>query len=205
MRWASGILDKRRLERMLGRIMTRLKLFYIGLAGSMIAVGVMAGDSIRQPGAGNEAKPGSFQLRNLKYGELLRPEEARSADGTRIVLYSAQSWKCLTWKFHANGESLFQLQNHYTSKTFAAETGVDKAPAAVTQVPFSKKGEERPTWRFTKLADGSYKITDAKSGKALTAVKEETGSGARIVVQAWKESDAQKWELIEIDAKQLTM
>ena len=80
-----------------------------------------------------------------------------------------------------------------------------KAQAAVAQVPFSKKPEERPTWQFTKLADGSYKITDAKSGKALTAVKEEAGAAVRIVVQAWQESDAQKWELIGIDPKQLTM
>jgi hypothetical protein len=171
----------------------------------MITLGAVAAESASQPKGGKEAKPGSFQIRSLKYRELLRPEEASSADGTRIVLYPAQTWKCLTWKFHANGESLFQLQNHFTSKTFAAEAGVDKALAAVTQVPFSKKGEERPTWRFTKLADGNYKITDATSGKALTAAKEETGSGVRIVVQAWQESDAQKWELIEIDPKQLSM
>ena len=80
-----------------------------------------------------------------------------------------------------------------------------KAQAAVAQVPFSKKPEERPTWQFTKLADGSYKITDAKSGKALTAVKEEAGSGVRIVARAWREGADQKWELIEIDPKQLTM
>jgi hypothetical protein len=199
------LLDKRRLERMLGVIMTRLKLFCTGLAGAMITVGAMAGESASQPVAGKEAKPGSFQIRNLKYGDLLRPEEANSADGTRIVLYPAQTWNCLTWKFHANGESRFQLQNHFTSKTFAAGVGADKAQAAVTQVPFSKKPEERPTWQFTKLPGGSYKITDARSGKALTAAKEGTGSGVRIVVQAWDESDAQKWELIEIDPKRLTM
>ena len=190
---------------MLGVIMTRLKLFCMCLAGSMITLGAVAGESASQPAAGKEAKPGSFQIRNQKYGDLLRPEEANSADGTRIVLYPAQTWKCLTWKFQANGESRFQLQNHFTSKTFAAEAGADKAPAAVTQVPFSKKPEERPTWQFTKLADGSYKITDAKSGKALSAVKEESGSAVRIVAQAWQDSDAQKWELIEIDPKRLTM
>jgi hypothetical protein len=199
------VLDKERLERMLGVIMKRLKLLCVGLAGSIIGLAALAGDSGSQPAAGKEAKPGSFQIRNQKYGDLLRPEEANSADGTRIVLYPAQTWKCLTWRFQANGESRFQLQNHFTSKTFAAGAGADKAPAAVTQVPFSKKPEERPTWQFTKLADGSYKITDAKSGKALTAVKEETGSGVRIVVQAWEESAAQKWELTEIDPKQLTM
>ena len=190
---------------MLGVIMTRLKLFCVCLVGTIITWGAMAGESASQPEVGKEAKPGSFQVRNQKYGNLLRPEEANSADGTRIVLYPAQPWKCLTWKFHGNGESRFQLQNHFTSKTFAAEAGADKAQAAVTQVPFSIKPEERPTWQFTKLADGSYRITDAKSGKALTAVKEEAGAAVRIVVQAWQESDAQKWELIGIDPKQLTM
>ncbi len=75
----------------------------------------------------------------------------------------------------------------------------------MTQVPFSKKPEERPTWQLAKLADGTYKITDTRSGKALTAVKEETGSGVKIVARAWREGADQKWELIEIDPKQWTM
>ena len=165
----------------------------------------MAGDSASQTEAGKAAKPGSFQVRNQKYGDLLRPEEANSTDGTRIVLYPAQPWKCLTWKLHAKGDSGFQLQNHFTGKTFAAEAGAEKAEAAVTQVPFSKKPEERPTWQLVKLSDGTYKITDTKSGKALTAVKEDAGSGVRIVARAWREGADQKWELIEIDPKQLTM
>jgi hypothetical protein len=190
---------------MLGVIMTRLKLFCMCLAGSIIGLAAWAGDSGSQPAAGKEAKPGSFQIRNQKYGNLLRPEEANSADGTRIVLYPAQPWKCMTWRLHGTGDSKFQLQNHFTGKTFAAEAGADKADAAVTQVPFSKKPEERPTWQLVKLTDGTYKITDSKSGKALTAVKEETGSGVRIVARAWRDGAEQKWELIEIDPKQLTM
>ena len=39
----------------------------------------------------------------------------------------------------------------------------------------------------------------------LTAVKEEAGSGVKIVARAWREGADQKWELIEIDSKQLTM
>ena len=185
--------------------MTKLKLFCLWLAGSIIALGATAGDVATQPVAGKPADSASFQVRNQKFGNLLRPEEANGADGTRIVLYPGQPWKCMTWKFHTNGESRYQLQNHFTSKTFAAEPGADTGQAAVTQVPFSKKPDERPTWQFTKLNDGTYKITDAKSGKALTAVKEEAGSTVRIVVRAWQEEAAQKWELIEIDPKQLTM
>ena len=190
---------------MLGVIMTKLKLFCVCLAGSIIALAALAGDTVSQPGAGKAALAGSFQIRNQKYGNLLRPEEANSADGTRIVLYPAQPWKCMTWKLQGNGDAGFHLQNHFTGKTFAAEAGTDKAEAAVTQVPFSKKPEERPTWQLLKLTDGTYRITDTKSGKALTAVKGEGGSGARIVTRAWREEADQKWELIAIDPKQLTM
>jgi hypothetical protein len=61
----------------------------------------------------------SCQLRNKKFGKLLRPEDASGADGARIVLYAAQPWKCMTWKMHPAGESTFNLQNHFTGKTFA--------------------------------------------------------------------------------------
>ena len=190
---------------MVGRTMTRLMLFCVCVAGSIMALVALAGAAGSQQGAGKPVSPGSFQIRNQKYGNLLRPEEANSADGTRIVLYPAQPWKCMTWRLHGTGDSKFQLQNHFTGKTFAAEAGAEKADAAVTQVPFSKKPEERPTWQLVKLTDGTYRITDTKSGKALTAVKEEAGSGVKIVARTWREGADQKWELIEIDPKQLTM
>src|SRR5438067_288718 len=34
----------------------------------------------------------SYQIRNVKYADLLRPEDANNANGTRIVLYPAQPW-----------------------------------------------------------------------------------------------------------------
>ncbi len=125
--WVLRRLDKWQLERMLTATMTKLKVFCVCLAGSISTLGALAADSASQPPGGKEAKPGSFQIRNQKYGNLLRPEEANSADGTRIVLYPAQPWKCVTWKLHGTGDSKFQLQNHFTGKTFAAEAGADTA------------------------------------------------------------------------------
>ncbi len=150
------------------------------------------------------AAPDSCQIRNKKFGELLRPEDANNADGTRIVLYPAQSWRCLTWKMYPAGDSVFRLQNHFTSKTFAPAAKIDGAQAAVTQVPFSNEAPECPAWRFTKLSDGLYQITEAKSGKALTAVRSD-GGGVRVVVAPWQKSDEQKWELLKIDPSKLTM
>ena len=149
------------------------------------------------------AAPESFQIRNKKFGDLLRPEDANNANGTRIVLYPAQSWKCLTWKLHPAGDSVFQVQNHFTSKTFEPSAKADGAQPPVLQVPFSKEAKERPSWRFTKLPDGLYQIIEVKSGKVLTAVPD--GGGARVVVAPLGQGDDQKWELIKTDPSKLTM
>jgi hypothetical protein len=169
---------------------------------ALVALGTAFGAGSSGPAASPSA-PASFQVRNKKFGQLLRPEDANSANGTRLVLYPAQPWKCMTWKFHPAGESAFQLQNHFTSKTFAGEISAEKPLQAVTQVPFAKENDKRPVWQFTKLPDGTYKIADAKSGKVLTAAEDE--SGLRIVLDRWHDTEDQKWELLPIDPKQLTM
>jgi hypothetical protein len=111
-----------------------------------------------------EAK--SYQIRNCKFDLLLRPENANNADGTPIVLYPAASWKCMTWKFSPVGDSTFQLQNHFTGKTFRGTT--NQIPAAVAQVSIGKDAQKRPTWRFTKLPNGFYRIADTGTGQVLT-------------------------------------
>ena len=147
--------------------------------------------------------PASYQIRNKKFGDLLRPEDANSATGTRIVLYPGQPWKCMTWKFNQAAESTYQLQNHFTSKTFAPAAS-EKTEQPVTQVPLPKGAGERPSWKFTKLADGTYKITEPKSDKALTAIKGD-GNTVTIVIAPWEDKADQKWEMLKIDPKQLTM
>jgi hypothetical protein len=169
------------------------------------ALNLSAADSPNQPGGASTASPKSFQIRNHKFGNLLRPEDANNADGTPIVLYPDQPWKCMTWTFHPSGGSSFQLENRFTSKTFAAKAADTQTQATVAQVPFAKNFSDRPTWQFTKLPDGTYKITDPKSGKVMTAVKEENTTRCRIVITAWYDGDDQKWDLSEIDPKVLTM
>ena len=160
------------------------------------------------PANSSDAKspePTTYQVRNQKYRELLRPRDANGANGTRLVLYPPQPWKCMTWRLQPAGEATFQVKNIFTSKTFAAEATTNQAHQAVIQVPMKKDAAEIPTWQFAKLEDGSYKITDAKSGKALTAVKDANDDEVKIAVEPWRNKDEQKWELQKIDPKQLTM
>jgi hypothetical protein len=156
-----------------------------------------------------DSKPGlsatvteSYQIRNKKFGELLRPENANNAEGTRMVLYPAQSWKCMTWKLRPAGDSGFHVQNHLTSKTFIVTK--THGGTNVIQTAFARETGERPVWRFTRLADGSYQITDVKSGAALTALGGDRQT-VRVVVAPWRDKAEQKWELEKTDPATLTM
>jgi Ricin-type beta-trefoil lectin domain-like len=141
--------------------------------------------------------PGSYQIRNCKFGKLLRPEDANNADGTHIVLYSAQPWKCMTWKLIPAGESSFNLKNHFTNKTFEAKTN---GTSSAVQIPWAKETSNRPSWRFTKLPNGFYRITDQRSGDSLTASSEDV-----IILAPWKETPEQQWEFVLTDPAKLTM
>ena len=147
----------------------------------------------------------TYQIRNVKHQDLLRPRDANNANGTPIVLYSAQPWKCMTWRLQPAGEATFHLKNLFTAKTFCAATNTANASSVVTQVPLAKASSESPAWKFTQLTDGNYEITDTKSGQALTAVKEQGGYEVKIVVAPWQDSDEQKWHLEKMDPQQLTM
>ena len=199
---AVAVLDVRRIAAIFTAM--KLHLAFASLALSLLlgATGSTAADSLAKT---PPAVPESFQVRNQKFGDLLRPEEANSAVGTPIVLYPAQAWKCMTWKFVPAGDTVFQLQNLFTSKTFAAEAKADQAEPAVKQANFAKEAAERPKWQFTKLDDGTYRISDPQSGKALTAVKTGTSSTVTIVLAPWKESGEQKWELVKTDPAKLSM
>ena len=175
-------------------------LLIIGLAIVLGQIGTFAADT-----STNAPAAGTCQIRNVKHQALLRPRDANNANGTPIVLYPAQPWKCMTWRLQPAGESAFHLKNLFTAKTFSASADTNAPSPSVTQVPLAKVGGDSPAWQFTKLEDGSYKITDSKSGKVLTAEKSAGESEATIVTAPWQNLDEQKWILEKMDPKQLTM
>jgi hypothetical protein len=176
--------------------MKKLNLFTVILAMVLGCCGAFAGDA---------PEATTYQIRNVKHQELLRPRDANSATGTPIVLYPAQPWKCMTWRLQPAGESAFHLKNLFTGKTFSASADTNAPTSFVTQIPLTKNGGESSAWSFTKLDDGNYKISDNKSGKVLTAKKSADESEAKIVAALWENQDEQKWILEKMDPKQLTM
>jgi len=177
----------------------------VPIVGKLLLAFTLAANLGLLASAADSLKPVTYQIRNVKYLDLLRPREANSADGTPIVLYPAQPWKCMTWRLQPTGESTFQLKNLFTSKTFTAQGETNAAGRSVAQVPLPKDAGASCSWQFVKLADGHYKIAEPISGRVLTAVKNLGASEASIVVAPWQDRSEQKWVLEEIAPKDLTM
>ncbi len=185
--------------------MKTLKTFIILLGALWSSILAYAADPAVSVKLAHAPEASTYQLRNQQFGDLLRPQDANSADGTLIVLYPAQPWKCMTWRLQPAGGATFQVQNLFTAKTFAPDRLAETRQSAVVQVPFKSGTGDVPAWSFTQLKDGSYKIIEPQSGQALTAVKGEKDSQIRVVMAAWQELNSQKWELQKMDPKQLTM
>jgi hypothetical protein len=167
---------------------------------SRIAMGEPANDTVL-PGKGGAPK--SYQIANEKHGDLLRPKDANGSDGTPIVLYPAQPWKCMTWKLTPAGNADFTVRNHFTGKTFSLASSDNEK--AILQIAVPHDAVKAVKWRFIKLKDGNYRITDPKTGNVLTAIRNEKDGEVRIALAPWKEQDEQKWELQEMDPAKLTM
>lgn len=133
----------------------------------------------------------SHQISSVSRGDLLRPRGASSKEGTPIVLYPHQDWKCLTWKFEPAGDDgAVRLINYFTNKTLCPDGRDDGAP--VTQHQAGKEPTDAQRWRFAPVADNVYRIEHAATGKVLSVT-----SDGNVVIQQWSDAPAQKWKLLD--------
>ena len=135
---------------------------------------------------------GSYQLQNVQFGNLLRPRGASNKDGTPIVLYPHQDWKCLTWQFEPAEEGGYRLLNHFTHKTFIPDTSTDTLQVPLVQSPPEKKPSPVESWRLVRLEDDTFKIMHIPTGKMMMAID----NGRRVVLADDDNTDSQKWKLL---------
>ena len=138
----------------------------------------------------------SFQLRNRKFGDLLRPRNASNREGAPIVLYPGQPWKRMIWRFTTAGDGAFRLQDHFTSKSLAAVASAADKPVPVQQTRCAADAHDAPAWKFGRLADGAYPIGQSDSDLVWTATQSQDEE-TRVVLAPWRDADEQKWELLK--------
>lgn len=137
---------------------------------------------------------GTYAIQNIKTGKNLRPFEAGSQDGNKIVLYNHVEWKCMTWDFiHVDGD-IYQLKNLFTSKTFQP-LGNTSAGCTLEQrklVPGSV-GQE---WEFIRAGKESYYIR-LKGTELYITISDASGMvNSSIILQPKKDIDLQLWKLV---------
>lgn len=137
---------------------------------------------------------GKYAIKNVKTGLLLRPEEARGANGTTIVGYSPVNWKCMTWNFlHVEGET-YQLGNLFTSKTLQPENKSLAEGARLEQQPL-QTGQAAQEFDFIPVSAGKYRIRLKGTDLYLTP-SDTTGTvNTAIVLAKKREAPDQLWTI----------
>ena len=135
---------------------------------------------------------GTYAIQNINTGKNLRPFEAGSQNGNRIVLYNHVEWKCMTWKFVSLDDNTYQLRNLLTSKTFQPKENPAKKGSELEQQPISTSVSQQ--WEFIKAPDNNYYIRLKGTELYITASSAETNSN--IILQERQTNALQLWRLV---------
>lgn len=149
----------------------------------------------------NSQNPGDkYAIQNIKSGKNLRPYEAISGDGNKIVLYDHVEWKCMTWEFKKTGENTFQLKNLFTSKTFQpSENNIQPGTGLEQQGLIN--GDNRQLWEFNEITKGIFNIRLKGTELFITQSDVNGKTNSPIVLNKLDNSESQKWKLIKQDPK----
>jgi hypothetical protein len=161
------------------------------LASVFLAV-LFCFSALAAPATNADNPTGSHGLRNQQYQLFLRPRDASNQNGTPIVLYPQQPWKCMAWKFEGQQRGT-RLVNYFTGKSF--EVLNSSGSQALVQQPATPDRVPGQSWKFVSVGQNRYRIETEDGKGVLTAIKSDESGEIRVVIQPWKGLDSQKWEL----------
>jgi len=136
---------------------------------------------------------GNYAIKNVPTGMLLRVKDAGSKNGTPLVAYYPENWKCMTWNFKNTGENTYQLQNLLTNKTFqpSAPSGAD--------VPFEEQpliaGAPNQQYEFIQVKKDTYLIKLKGTDWYITPADPKGGVNSAIVLAKKRNSADQHWNI----------
>lgn len=138
---------------------------------------------------------GNYAIKNVQTGMLLRVKDAGSKNGTPLVAYYPENWKCMTWNFRSTGENTYQLQNLLTNKTF------QPSAAASTDVPFEEQpliaGAPNQQYEFIPVKKDTYLIKLKGTDWYITPADPKGSVNSAIVLAKKRNSADQYWNIYQ--------
>lgn len=137
---------------------------------------------------------GTYAIKNVATGMLLRIKDANKKDGTPLVSYSPVNWKCMTWEFqHLEGQS-YQLKNLFTGKTIQPN-GAPAESVNLIQQPLANSPLQQ--YEFLPAGENQYLIRLKGTSLYLTPSDKEGAVNSTIMLAGKTDGNIQRWTIYE--------
>lgn len=138
---------------------------------------------------------GNYAIKNMKTGMLLRVKDAASKNGTPLVAYNPQNWKCMTWDFKSTGANTYQLENLLTHKTFQPQT------AAANDVSLEEQplitGNSNQEYEFIPVKKDIYQIKLKGTDLYITPSDPDGQINSSIILAKKRNTPEQQWSIYQ--------
>lgn len=138
---------------------------------------------------------GNYAIKNVKTGLLLRVKDAASKNGTPLVAYPAQNWKCMTWDFKNTGANIYQLENLLTHKTFQSQTAA-AAEVSLEEQPLTS-GNANQEYEFISVKKDVYFIKLKGTDLYVTPSDPAGEVNSPIILAKKRNSAEQQWTIYQ--------
>jgi len=138
---------------------------------------------------------GNYAIKNVQTGMLLRVKDAASKNGTPLVAYYPENWKCMTWNFKKTDANTYQLQNLLTNKTFQPVAAAG-ANVAFEEQPFSAD-DNKQQYEFINVKKDTYLIKLKGTDLYVTPADAKGTVNSAIILAAKRNTIDQQWFIYE--------
>ncbi|SEM96550.1 hypothetical protein SAMN05192574_10217 [Mucilaginibacter gossypiicola] len=136
---------------------------------------------------------GTYAIKNEQTGMLLRVKDAQSANGTQLVAYYPENWKCMTWDFqHVEGNT-YKLKNLFTSKTFQPVAEAN-AGIALEEQPLNADNANQQ-YEFEPIDKDTFLIKLKGTDLYLTPSDKKGSVNSKIILAKKTNTKDQYWDI----------
>ena len=144
----------------------------------------------------NQEIKGTFAIKNVVTGMLLRPLDANNKNKTPIVAYTPTNWKCMTWDFNHVEGNTYYLRNLFTSKTFQAVTTELNEGVLLEQQPLDENNKLQQ-WEFVSVEKNVFAIRLKGTDYYVTPSEENGTPNSKIILSKKRSDKLQYWTIYE--------